>query len=180
VIRTERLILRRWVSGDRKPFAEMNSDREVMKHFPGLLSPEESDRLADRIEAHFVARGFGLWAVEIPGLAAFAGFVGLSVPGFEAPFTPCVEIGWRLARAYWGRGHATEAASAVLAFGFDELRLDQIVSFTAVGNAPSRRIMEKLGMTHDPRDDFDHPALPPGHPLQRHVLYRKVGCKDAA
>ena len=175
ILRTERLILRRWLSGDRKPFAAMNSDPEVMKHFPSVLSREASDEFADRIEKHFVTRGFGLWAVEIPGIASFAGFVGLAVPGFEAKFTPCVEIGWRLARAYWGHGYATEAASAALAFGFDELRLDQIVSFTVPGNARSRRVMEKLGMTHDPCDDFEHPSLPEGHPLRRHVLYRKVG-----
>ena len=179
MLRTERLILRRWVSGDRKPFADMNSDPEVMRHFPSVLSREESDGLADRIEEHFGTHGLGLWALEIPDLASFAGFVGLSVPTFEAKFTPCVEIGWRLARAYWGHGYATEAASATLAFGFHELRLDQIVSFTVPGNARSRRIMGKLGMTHDPRDDFEHPSLPEGHPLRRHVLYRKVG-KGAA
>lgn len=175
MLQTERLILRRWVSADRKPFAGMNSDPEVMKYFPSVLSREESDELADRIEEHVVTHGFGLWALEISDLASFAGFVGLSMPGFEASFTPCVEIGWRLARAYWGHGYATEAASATLAFGFDELRLDQIVSFTVPGNARSRRVMEKLGMTHDPRDDFEHPSLPEGHPLRRHVLYRKVG-----
>ena len=174
MLRTERLILRRWVSKDRKPFADMNSDPGVMKYFPGVLSHEESDELADRIEEHFVTHGFGLWVVEIRDLASFAGFVGLLVPTFEAKFTPCVEIGWRLARAYWGYGYATEAASATLAFGFDQLGLDQIVSFTVPGNARSRRVMEKLGMTHNPRDDFDHPLLPEGHPLRRHVLYRTV------
>lgn len=173
-LQTERLILRRWASGDRKPFADMNSDPEVMKHFPAVLSRQESDELADRIEDHFVTRGFGLWAVEIPNLASFAGYVGLAVPRFEARFTPCVEIGWRLARAYWEHGYATEAATAALAFGFDELRLDEIVSFTVPGNASSRRVMEKLGMTHDPGDDFEHPLLPDGHPLRRHVLYRKI------
>jgi RimJ/RimL family protein N-acetyltransferase len=152
----------------------MNSDPEVMKYFPSVLSREESDALADRIEAHFVTHGFGLWALEIPDLSRFAGIAGLLVPTFEAKFTPCVEIGWRLARAYWGYGYATEAASATLAFGFDELGLEQIVSFTVPGNARSRRVMEKLGMTHDPNDDFEHPSLPEGHALRRHVLYRKV------
>ena len=179
MLRTDRLILRRWVSGDRKPFADMNSDPKVMKYFPSVLSREESDVLADRIEEHFASHGFGLWALEIPNLASFAGFVGLSVPSFEAPFTPCLEVGWRLAREYWGHGYATEAASATLAFGFDELRLDQIVSFTVPSNARSRRVMEKLGMTHDPRDDFEHPSLPRAHALKRHVLYRKVA-KGAA
>lgn len=173
MIRTERLILRRWVSGDRKPFAEMNSDPEVMKYFPSELSREESDTLADLIEEQIVTHGFGFWAMEISNVASFAGFVGLALPKFEAPFTPCVEIGWRLARAYWGYGYATEAARAAMAFGFDELRLDQIVSFTVPGNIRSRRVMEKLGMTRDPGDDFEHPSMPNGHPLQRHVLYRK-------
>lgn len=179
MLRTERLILRRWVSGDRKPFADMNADPEVMNYFPSVLTREESNGLADRVEEHFVTHGFGLWAVEISDLASFAGFVGLSVPRFEAKFTPCVEIGWRLARSYWGHGYATEAALATLAFGFDELRLDQIVSFTVPGNAGSRRVMEKLGMTHNPRDDFEHPLLPEGHSLRRHVLYRKVGKRAA-
>ena len=173
-LRTERLILRRWISADRRVFAEMNADPEVMEHFPGVLSRAESDRLADRIEEHFVAHGFGLWALEVPGVASFAGFVGLSVPSFEAPFTPCVEIGWRLARACWGNGYVTEAATAVLAFGFDELHLDEVVSFTVPANTRSRRVMERLGMTHDPRDDFEHPSIPEGHPLRRHVLYRKL------
>jgi RimJ/RimL family protein N-acetyltransferase len=173
VIRTERLILRPWVPDDREPFAKLNADPEVMRHFPAVLSRNESDALAVRAEEHFAARGFGPWALEIPNVAAFAGFVGLSVPRFEAPFAPCVEIGWRLARAHWGRGYATEAAQAALAFGFEELRLEEIVSFTVPENAASRRVMERLGMTYDPSDDFQHPALPVGHPLRPHVLYRK-------
>jgi RimJ/RimL family protein N-acetyltransferase len=174
VIQTERLILRRWHNGDREQFAEMNSDPEVMKYFPGLLTRAESDGLADRIEQHIATRGFGLWALEIPNLVSFAGYVGLAVPRFEARFTPCVEIGWRLAHAFWGNGYATEAAKAAMTFGFDELRLDEIVSFTVPNNTRSRRVMEKLDMTHDPRDDFDHPVLPEGHSLRRHVLYRKA------
>ena len=116
--------------------------------------------------------GFGLWALEIPGVAPFAGFVGLSVPGFTAPFTPCVEIGWRLAAAHWGRGYATEAARAVLAHAWDVVGLDEVVSFTTAGNDRSRAVMTRIGMRYDPADDFDHPRLPPGHPLRRHVLYR--------
>jgi RimJ/RimL family protein N-acetyltransferase len=170
---TERLILRRWQPADRAPFAEMNADSEVMRHYPKTLTREESDRLADAIEAHFAARGFGVWALEVPGVVAFAGYVGLSVPRFEAPFTPCVEIGWRLARQVWGRGYATEGAQAALAFGFQHLGFDEIVSFTVPANARSRAVMNRLGMTHDPHDDFDHPLLPDGHPLRRHVLYRK-------
>jgi RimJ/RimL family protein N-acetyltransferase len=150
----------------------LNADPRVMEHFPAPLSSEESDALVARIEAHFDQRGFGLWAVEVPDVAPFVGFVGLSVPRFEAHFTPCVEIGWRLAAEHWGKGYATEGARAVLAFGFETLALAEIVSFTTTGNVPSRRVMEKIGMTHDPADDFDHPALPAGHPLRRHVLYR--------
>jgi RimJ/RimL family protein N-acetyltransferase len=171
-LRTERLWLRRWSSGDRARFAAVNADARVMEHFPGVLSREESDALAARIEESLERRGFGLWAVEIPDVTSFAGFVGLSFPGFEAPFTPCVEIGWRLAFAHWGAGYATEGARAVRDFAFAQLGLDEIVSFTVPDNVRSRRVMEKLGMTHDPADDFDHPAHPDGHRLRRHVLYR--------
>jgi RimJ/RimL family protein N-acetyltransferase len=171
-LRTDRLLLRRWTAADRAPFAALNADPLVVEHLAGALSREESDTLAARIASHFVDHGYGLWAVEIPDIAPFAGFIGLSVPGFRAHFTPCVEIGWRLAAEYWGRGYATEGARAALEFGFDSLQLDQIVSFTTVGNLRSRRVMERLGMTYEPTDDFDHPALPEGHPLRRHVLYR--------
>lgn len=171
-LRTNRLLLRRWRTADRAPFAELNADPSVMEYFPAALSPEESDLLVARIEAHFDRHGFGLWAVEIQNIAAFAGFTGLSVPSFEAHFTPCVEIGWRLAAQNWRCGYATEAARAVLAFGFETLRLAEIVSFTVPGNIRSRRVMERIGMIHNPADDFDHPGLPDGHPLRRHVLYR--------
>ena len=172
LIRTERLLLRRWRDEDREPFADLNADPRVMEHMPGLLTRAESDAAAARIEEHFAAHGFGLWAVEIPGVAAFAGFVGLSVPRFQAAFTPCVEVGWRLAAAHWGQGYATEGARAALAAGFGGLGLEEVVSFTVPGNVASRRVMEKLGMVRDPAEDFDHPALPAGHPLRRHVLYR--------
>jgi RimJ/RimL family protein N-acetyltransferase len=171
-LQTERLKLRRWLPEDRKPFAQLNSDARVMEHFPAPLTREESNTMVQRIEAHFEHHGFGLWALEVPGVAAFAGFVGLMIPRFEAPFTPCVEIGWRLAFDHWGRGYAPEAARAVLRFAFERVRLSEIVSFTAVGNLRSRRVMEKIGMSHDPDSDFDHPALPAGHALERHVLYR--------
>jgi RimJ/RimL family protein N-acetyltransferase len=173
-LRTERLYLRRWRTADRVPFAALNADLRVMEHFPAPLSPEESEALRLRIEDHFEQNGFGVWAVEIMGTAPFAGFIGLSIPRFEAHFTPCVEIGWRLASAHWGYGYATEGARAVLAFGFEQLRLAEIVSFTVPGNLRSRRVMERLGMTRNPADDFDHPALPEEHPLRRHVLYRLV------
>lgn len=143
-----------------------------MEYFSAPLSRADSDGLADRIEAKFEAQGFGLWAVEVRGVSSFAGFIGLSVPSFETHFTPCVEIGWRLARERWGQGYATEGAVAALRYGFATLGLAEIVAFTAPGNARSRRVMEKLGMQHDVAGDFDHPAIPVEHPLCRHVLYR--------
>jgi len=171
-LRTDRLWLRRWQAGDREAFARLNADLRVVEFLPGTLSRQESDAMVDRMEAHFQERGFGLWAVEIPGITRFAGFVGLSIPRFEAHFTPCIEIGWRLDAEYWNHGYATEGARAALAFGFQSLQVDEIVSFTVPGNLRSRRVMEKIGMTHSASDDFDHPGLPVGHPLRRHVLYR--------
>jgi RimJ/RimL family protein N-acetyltransferase len=174
-LRTERLILRRWTDADRSAFAEMNADPEVMKYFfPGCLSREESDAMVDRIEEHFASPRLGFWAVEVPGIVPFAGLVRLAAPRFTAPFTPCVEIGWRIARAQWGHGYATEAAGAALAYGFGELDLQEIVALTVPANTRSRRVMEKLGMTRDPHDDFEHPFLPEAHPLRAHVLYRKA------
>jgi len=143
-----------------------------MAFFPAPLSREESDALAARIRQKLNENEFGLWALEIPGVADFAGFVGLAVPTFEAHFTPCVEVGWRLARPYWGRGYATEAAAAVLDYAFNTLDLKEVVSFTASQNLPSRAVMARLGMQHDGDQDFNHPSLPQGHVLQRHVLYR--------
>jgi RimJ/RimL family protein N-acetyltransferase len=172
VLRTPRLILRGWRRADRVPFAALNADPVVMAHLPAPLTAADSDALADAIEAQMSARGFGLWALEIPGVAPFAGFVGLSVPAFEAPFTPCVEIGWRLAAAQWRRGYATEAARAALVHAWDVIGLDEVVSFTTAGNARSRAVMTRLGMRYDPADDFDHPRLAAGHALRPHVLYR--------
>jgi RimJ/RimL family protein N-acetyltransferase len=171
-IRTKRLCLRRWRSEDHAPFAALNADPRVMEHLPAPLSREESDARALRIEAHFDQHGFGLWAVEISGVVPFAGFIGLSIPQFDAPFTPCVEIGWRLAAEFWGQGYATEGARAAATFGFETLQLEEILSYTVPVNARSRRVMEKLGMTHQSSDDFDHPLLPAGHRLSRHVLHR--------
>jgi len=171
---TDRLLLRRWRDGDREPFAAMNADPRVMEHFPAVLTPQETDAMIARIDEHFQRHGFGLWAVEVIGGPSFIGFVGLSVPRFEAHFTPCVEIGWRLAADYWGRGYATEAARAAVAFGFESLGLAEIFSFTATQNIRSRQVMQRLGMTHDPAEDFDHPLLPAGHRLCRHVLYRQA------
>lgn len=171
-LRTERLLLRRWRSSDLPPFAEINADAEVMEYLPATLSRAESDALVARIGGCFDAHGYGLWAVEIPGVAAFVGFVGLSPVDFPAPFAPAVELGWRLARAFWGRGIATEAALAAAAHGFGACHLDELVSFTVERNTRSRAVMERIGMRRDPAEDFEHPLLPEGHPLRRHVLYR--------
>ena len=143
-----------------------------MEFFPSRLSRTESDELAARIKESFKRRGFGVWAVEVVGGAEFIGFVGLNVPEFQARFMPCVEIAWRLAFKHWGHGYATEAARAAMQFGFRELSLPEIVSFTAVVNLRSRRVMERLGMIRSVEEDFDHPELPVGHQLRRHVLYR--------
>jgi RimJ/RimL family protein N-acetyltransferase len=169
---TKRLLLRRWRADDLAPFAEINADPAVMEHFPATLSPAESAALVARIETSFDAHGYGLWAVAVPGEAPCIGFVGLKPVDLEVPFAPAVEIGWRLARPYWGRGLASEGASAAVAFGFQELDLPEIVSFTAAGNVRSRRVMERLDMRRDPVEDFDHPLLPVDHRLRRHVLYR--------
>lgn len=172
VLRTDRLLLRAWRPADRRAFARMNADPEVMEHFVALLTREESDAFVDRIEAGFAEHGFGVWAVEEISTGTFIGFTGLLHQSFEAPFTPAFEIGYRLARQAWGQGYATEAAREALKFGFERAGLAEIVSMTSVGNVRSRAVMRKLGMTHDPDDDFDHPRVPDGHPLQRHVLYR--------
>jgi RimJ/RimL family protein N-acetyltransferase len=171
-LRTERLWMRRWRPEDREPFAALNADPRVVEFLPGPLTRAESDERAARIEAHFQEYGYGLWAVEVVGVAPFVGFVGLAVPRFDSPFMPCVEIGWRLAAEHWGRGYATEGARAALDFGFQRLSLDEIVSYTVPDNVRSRRVMEKIGMTHRSDEDFDHPLLPQGHRLRRHVLYR--------
>jgi ribosomal-protein-alanine N-acetyltransferase len=150
----------------------MNADPIVMEHFPAPMTRRESDALVDRIEEKFDANGFGLWAVEVTEGADFIGFVGLNPVSFEAHFTPAVEVGWRLMPAAWGNGYATEAARAALVFGFDRIRLDEVVSFTSTTNLRSQAVMRRLGMTHDPADDFDHPALLDDDRLRRHVLYR--------
>jgi RimJ/RimL family protein N-acetyltransferase len=169
---TPRLVLRRFREHDREPFARMNADPHVMHHFPAVLDRAESDALVERIEAAFEILGYGLWAVERTTDHRFLGFTGLALHAFEAPFTPCVEIGWRFAAEVWGHGYATEAATAAMSFGFDSAELPEIVSFTIPANTRSRRVMERLGMHRDPADDFDHPRIPESHPLRRHVLYR--------
>jgi len=175
---TERLLLRPWRPDDTVAFAALNADPRVMAYFPAPLTTGESHAAAARIAAHVAQHGFGLWAVEAPAVAPFIGTVGLMIPGFQPPFRvsePCVEVGWRLAPRFWNRGYATEAARAALAFGFNVLHLPEIVSFTTPDNVRSWRVMERVGMTHDPADDFDHPMLPAGHPLRHHVLYRARG-----
>lgn len=172
-LRTERLRLRRWTDADRDPFAALNADPDVMEFFPAPLSRAESDAFVDRIEAHFDEHDFGLWAVESAATGDFTGYVGLWPATFEAHFTPAIEVGWRLARRWWGSGIATEAARAAMADGFERLRLDEIVSMTARVNVRSRRVMEKLGMTRDAADDFEHPRVEVGHVLRPHVLYRR-------
>jgi RimJ/RimL family protein N-acetyltransferase len=172
VLEGERILLRPWRESDREPFARLNADPRVMEHFPALQTREESDASVARFEAHRVRHGFCLWALEVKGVAPFVGMVGLNVPRFEAHFTPCVEIGWRLAAEHWGHGYAVEGARVALSFAFGELALEEVVSFTTTRNVRSRRVMEKLGMRHDIAGDFDHPGVPEGHPLRRHVLYR--------
>lgn len=171
-IATSRLQLRRWAPSDRQPFQAINADPRVMEFMPGLLSPQDSDDLIDRIEQHFDRHGFGVFAAELTADKSFIGFIGLNIPSYDAPFMPAVEIGWRLAFDSWGHGLATEGARAVVRHAFESLLLPSLVSFTVPHNLRSRRVMEKIGMVHDPAADFDHPNLQTGHPLRRHVLYR--------
>ena len=176
LLTTERLILRQWQESDRDAFARLNADPVVREFFPRVQTREESDADAARVQKAIEERGWGFWAVEVRGGASFIGFVGLSIPRFEAHFTspqaPCVEIGWRLLREHWRKGYVSEAAVECLRFGFEKLTLQEIVAFTVPLNVRSRAVMERIGMSRDPADDFDHPNLEPGHPLRRHVLYR--------
>jgi len=171
-LETDRLLLRRWNAGDVEAFAALNADPAVMKNFPRMLNLDETKGFIASAEAHFEREGFGLWATELKENGDFIGFIGISIPRFNAPFMPCVEIGWRLAHKYWGYGYAPEGAIEVLNDAFGRLKLRHIVSFTATVNSNSIRVMQKIGMTRDPEEDFDHPNLPDGHRLQRHVLYR--------
>jgi RimJ/RimL family protein N-acetyltransferase len=171
-LRSRRLVLRRWTDPDRAPFAALNSDPRTWRYLPGPLTVEQSNDLVDRIEVEFGARGFGLWALERVDSGEFIGFTGLHLAEFAAPFTPAVEVGWRLAPAHWDRGFATEAAAAALADGFGRCGLDEVVSFTTRSNVRSQRVMQRLGMSCDPAEEFQHPGLPADHPLRPHVLYR--------
>jgi RimJ/RimL family protein N-acetyltransferase len=175
VIETNRLILPRWKSSDAEPFISLNADPRVMEFFPATLSRAESEAMISRIEEKIRQQGLGFWAAELKETKSFIGFIGLNVPSYPLPFSPCVEIGWRLAFDYWGKGYAQEGARAALALGFGKLRLREIVSFTTLDNIRSRRVMEAVGMKYDAHGDFDHPRVPKDHPLRKHVLYRKSG-----
>jgi RimJ/RimL family protein N-acetyltransferase len=168
---TQRLRARQWREADFEPFSQMNADPKVMEYFPARLSREESDALARRYQAAMAERGWGLWAIEIKDTEEFIGFTGLAIPIVTLPFSPCVEIGWRLSAAHWGKGYAPEAATKALRIGFETLGLAEIVSFTALENRRSRAVMKKLGMQED-ATTFEHPNMPVGHPLREHCLYR--------
>lgn len=171
-LETERLLLRNWQPEDLQPFSLINQDPIVMKHFPNTLDLKQTQALVERIEKHFSEHGYGLYACILKETQQCIGFVGLNQPSFDAPFMPAVEIGWRLAFDCHGKGYATEAARQILNFAFTELGLDEVISFTVPANKPSIRVMEKIGMIRDLNGDFFHPALPAGHPLKLHVLYR--------
>lgn len=174
-ITTKRLILRPWTEEDLEPFAQLNADARVREFFPGLLSRQESDAIAKLLAEHIEKYGWGFWAASLIETGEFIGFIGLAKVTFLAPFNksaPAVEIGWRLAFNHWGKGYATEGALAALKYGYEILGLEEIVSFTAVANYRSRHVMEKIGMHHQPEDDFDHPKIAAEHTLRRHVLYR--------
>jgi ribosomal-protein-alanine N-acetyltransferase len=171
-LKTERLILRPWRADDFDAFAAMSADPEVMEFLMAPVDRAASDANAERLKAHIETHGFGFWALEIPGVAPFIGFTGLIHVSFDAPFVPAVEIGWRLARAHWGKGYAVEAAKASLEHGFGPLGLEEIVALTVPANIRSQQVMRRIGMTRNEADDFDHPRVPDGHPLKRHVLYR--------
>ncbi len=172
IIQTKRLILRQWCDEDLEPFARLNADPRVREYFPGILSRQESDASVKLMSNHIEKCGWGFWAASLIETSEFIGMIGLEDVYFTAHFTPAVEIGWRLAFDYWGKGYATEGARASLQYAFESLNLNEVVSFTTLKNMRSRQVMKKIGMHHDPKDDFDHPKLPEGHSLRRHVLYR--------
>lgn len=171
MLETQRLLLRQWVENDFHSFAEICADKEVMKFFPKTLSSSESYKMAKQMQSLINQRGWGFWAVEIPTLKQFIGFVGLHTPKVEMPFSPCVEIGWRLSKKYWGQGYATEAATAVLQYAFNELELREVVSFTTRNNIRSIAVMERIGMLNT-YQNFSHPDISSSHPLSEHVLYK--------
>lgn len=171
-ILTPRLKLREWKEEDKETFFKLNSDPRVMEFMPKLLSKKESDQLVESIKLKFKENGYSFFAVELLEDKSFIGFIGLSIPKFDTFFTPCVEIGWRLAYNYWGKGYATEGAKECINYGFSKLNLSEIVSFTASQNIRSCKVMERIGMKYI--DEFNHPVLPKGHPLEKHVLYKII------
>ena len=173
MIETSRLILQQWEERDREPWIAMNADPRVMEFFPGVYSRERSEEVLQAMQRGLEARGYGWWAVEIRQTGEFAGMIAVDDVRYDVPFTPKREVGWRFAFAHWGNGYATEGAAAALEFARERLEWDSVVAFTAARNVRSQRVMQRLAMTHDAREDFDHPSIEAGHPLQRHVLYRK-------
>jgi len=171
-IETERLLLRQWKESDKKPFAQLNSDPETLLHFPKTLAEEESNSFVDKTIQLINKNKYGLFAVELKDSGKFIGFTGLAVPSWEADFTPCTEIGWRIYKGYWGKGYATEAAKKVLNFAFSKLKLEEVVAFTSHFNIPSIKVMKRIGMIHDPARDFDHPRIEQGHKFSPHVFYQ--------
>lgn len=170
-LETARLRIRQWRDEDRDPFADLNADPRVMEFFPGPLDHSESNSLMERCRSLVAEQGWGFWAVETRERREFIGFVGLNVPAYQLPFSPCVEIGWRLGARHWGKGYATEAAKEALRVGFEQLGFQEIVSFTAVDNQRSRAVMERLKMK-DTQETFEHPKIAVGNPLRLHCLYR--------
>jgi RimJ/RimL family protein N-acetyltransferase len=171
-LQTPRLLLRQWKPSDLEPFAKMNADPVVMEHFLATSTLEQTKAFIEGIKDSFDTRGYGLFATELKETGAFIGFVGLWPARFETNFTPCVEVGYRLAKEYWGKGYAPEAARQVLKFGFEVIKFEEIFSWTATTNTNSMRVMEKIGLQRDLDNDFDYPSIPEGHRLRRHVLYR--------
>lgn len=172
-LETKRLILRKCnIDNDLKEWSYIISDPKVMEYFPSLGDEKMAAQFIERANENMGKNGYGLFACELKETSEMIGFVGISIPSFEANFTPCVEISWRLSSDHWGKGLAVEAALACLNLGFETYHINEIVAFTAVNNLRSRRVMEKIGMKHDALNDFNHPNLPPDHPLSLHVLYR--------
>jgi RimJ/RimL family protein N-acetyltransferase len=172
ILTTERLVLRPWTQSDLEPMAAMNADSRVMEYFPGIKSRAESEKEMESLQEHIEKYGWGFWAASLRETGQWIGLIGLKHVSIAAHFTPAIEVGWRLSQPFWGKGFATEGARASLQYGFEVLKVPEIVSYAPTQNIPSRRVMERIGMRHDPKDDFDHPRLPEGHPLRRHVLYR--------
>ena len=171
MLKTDRLLLRQWTEDDFLPFSEMCSDKEVMEYFPKLQTKDESYKIGEKILALINERGWGFWAVEIPNQYKFIGFVGLHSPTDKMPFSPCIEIGWRLSKQHWGKGYATEAAKEALKFAFTQLNLNEVVSFTTLANERSKSVMQNIGM-HDSHQNFMHPDIEASHPQSEHVLFR--------